>query len=168
MSDTRTTTAPTFESHIDLEAESRAELIGRLNRLLADAIDLQLQAKLAHWNVRGPHFLPLHELFDQVHAKAVEFTDLVAERIGQLGGLTEGNAQTVAARSRLEVYGQEPAPGTEHVRRISQALAAFGSQGRAGIEFAGDQGDEVTADILTEVTRGIDEMLWFVEAHQQG
>ncbi len=167
MSDT-TTTAPTFQSHIGLDAEPRAGLITVLNGLLADAIDLQLQAKLAHWNVRGAHFLPLHELFDRVHGQSVAFTDLVAERIGQLGGLAEGNVQTVAARSRLEVYAQEPTPGTEHVQRVSAALATFGSNGREAIDLAGEHGDEVTADILTEVTRGVDELLWFVEAHLQG
>ncbi len=163
-----TTTSPAFQSHIGLDAEPRAGLITLLNQLLADAIDLQLQAKLAHWNVRGAHFLPLHELFDRVHGRAVEFTDLVAERIGQLGGLTEGNAQTVAARSRLEVYPQEPLDGTAHVERVASALAAVGSAGREGIDLSSEHGDEVTADILTEVTRGIDELLWFVEAHLQG
>jgi starvation-inducible DNA-binding protein len=169
MSDTHATTTPAvFESHIDIDSEPRSELIARLNRLLADAIDLQLQAKLAHWNVRGPHFIPLHELFDRVHARAVALTDLVAERIGQLGGLAEGNVQTVAARSRLDVYTQETVPGTEHVKRVASALATFGSKGRAGIDFAGSHGDEVTADILTEVTRETDELLWFVEGHLQG
>ena len=167
MSNT-TASSPTFRSHIDLAPEPRAGLIGMLNQLLADSIDLQLQSKLAHWNVRGAHFLPLHELFDKVHARSVEFTDLVAERIGQLGGLAQGNVQTVAARSRLDVYGQESVPGTEHVQRIVAALAALGSRSREGIDFAGDHGDEVTADILTEITRGLDELLWFVEAHLQG
>jgi starvation-inducible DNA-binding protein len=168
MSDTQTSTTPVFESHISIDSQPRSELIARLNRLLADAIDLQLQAKLAHWNVRGPHFVPLHELFDRVHARAVALTDLVAERIGQLGGLAEGNVQTVAARSRLDVYKQESVPGTQHVQRIASALAAFGSESRTGIDFAGAHGDEVTADILTEVTREADELLWFVEGHLQG
>ncbi len=168
MSNTTTSTSPTFESHIGIDAEPRTDLIAHLNGLLADAIDLQLQAKLAHWNVRGPHFLPLHELIDRVHGQSVDFTDLIAARIGQLGGLTQGNVQTVAARSRLEVYGQESVPGTEHVRRVAAALASVGSEGRRGIDFASEHGDEVTADILTEVTRGVDELLWFVEAHLQG
>ncbi|MEJ2540792.1 MAG: ferritin-like domain-containing protein, partial [Gemmatimonadota bacterium] len=123
MSEATTTT--TFTTHMDLDADRRSELVGHLNQILADAVDLQLQAKVAHWNVRGQHFLPQHELFDQVHAQAVAFTDLVAERIGQLGGLAEGNVQTVAARSRLDVYGQDVVPGKEHVNRVATALSTF-------------------------------------------
>lgn len=163
-----TTTRPTFETRNDLDADHRSELITRLNQLLADSLDLQLQAKVAHWNVRGAHFLPQHELFDQLHGEALNFTDLIAERIGQLGGLAEGNVQTVAARSRLDVYGQDVVPGEEHVRRISKALSTFAAHGRSGIDFAGEHGDEVTADILTEITRAADKLLWFVEAHLQG
>ncbi|HSM06078.1 MAG TPA: DNA starvation/stationary phase protection protein Dps [Longimicrobiales bacterium] len=163
-----TTTRPVFETRNDLDAEHRTHLITRLNQLLADSLDLQLQAKVAHWNVRGAHFLPQHQLFDQIHAEALGWTDLIAERIGQLGGLSEGNVQTVAARSRLDVYTQEVVPGEEHVRRVARALSTFAGHARAGVDFAGEERDEVTADILTEVTRGADKLLWFVEAHLQG
>lgn len=158
---------PTFETRNDLDSENRSRLIARLNQLLADSLDLQVQAKVAHWNVRGPHFLSFHELFDDVHERVEGFTDLIAERIGQLGGLAEGNVQTVAHRSHLDVYEQDVVPGTEHVERVAGGIATFASHGRKGIDFAADEGDEVTADILTEVTRSADELLWFVESHIQ-
>ena len=166
MSETTTHTA--FETRNSLDEEPRDRVITRLNKLLADSLDLQFQAKVAHWNVRGLHFLPQHELFDQLHAEALGWTDLIAERIGQLGGLAEGNVQTVSARSTLDVYPQDVVPGEEHTRRVAKALSTFGGNGRSGIEFAGENGDEVTADILTEITRGADKILWFVEAHLQG
>ena len=158
---------PAFETRNDLDAENRSRLIGRLNQLLADSLDLQMQAKVAHWNVRGPHFLSFHELFDDVHERVEGFTDLIAERIGQLGGLAEGNVQTVADRSHLDAYEQDVVPGTEHVERVAGGIATFAAHGRKGIDFAAEEGDEVTADILTEVTRSADELLWFVESHIQ-
>lgn len=164
---TTTAGATAFHTRNDLEPSTRSAIIQRLNQYLADSLDLELQAKMAHWNVRGHHFLTFHELFDDVNAKAREFTDLIAERIGQLGGLAEGNVQTVAARSHLDVYEQDVVPGTTHMERVATAVATFASHGREGIDFAADEGDEVTADILTEITREADELLWFVESHIQ-
>jgi len=50
----------------DLPSKARMEAVDLLNRHLADAIDLAYQAKQAHWNVKGPSFIALHELFDEV------------------------------------------------------------------------------------------------------
>jgi starvation-inducible DNA-binding protein len=159
---------PVFETKNTIEQSERSSLVKTLNQALADAIDLQLQTKMAHWNVRGPNFLPLHELFDDVNARAREFSDLIAERIGQLGGLVEGNLQAVAARSRLDIYPIDRMRESEHTERVAASLAAFATAGRETVETASEMGDEVTADIFTEVTRSTEKLLWFVEAHFQG
>lgn len=164
---TPTIKRPIFDTENSLEQDTRTRLVQVLNQRLADAIDLQLQAKIAHWNVRGPNFMQLHELFDRVYDRAREHSDLIAERIGQLGGLAEVNVQTVAARSELDIYPTDNVGAMEHVKLVAKALAAFGSMGRKAIDTASETGDEITADILTEVTRSSDKMLWFVEAHLQ-
>ena len=151
----------------DLPAPVRRQLITRLNQHLANAVDLQTQAKTAHWNVKGPGFIALHKLFDEIHASVAEYVDLIAERAVQLGGIAEGTARIVARRSDLEEYPGGIAAGSRHVEALSAALAAFGSGIRSAIAEADGLGDAGTADLFTEVSRGIDKWLWFVEAHSQ-
>jgi starvation-inducible DNA-binding protein len=152
----------------DLPEATRVEVIGLLNRRLADAIDLETQAKQAHWNVKGPAFIALHELFDQVHGAVDEYADLIAERIVQLGGIAEGTVEVVADRSSLLDYPLGLSQGREHVAALSDALSEFGRAVRIGIEEMGELGDADAADILTEISRGVDKWLWFVEAHLEG
>ena len=73
-----------------LSENSRAHVIDLLNRTLAAAIDLQAQAKQAHWNVRGANFIALHELFDGVAGVLTSFVDQLAERVTALGGIALG------------------------------------------------------------------------------
>jgi starvation-inducible DNA-binding protein len=156
-----------YETENDLPESERKELVPMLNQRLADAVDLQLQMKQAHWNVKGPNFIGLHELFDKIDEAVEEYVDLIAERIVQLGGIAEGTARVAASRSRLEEYPLDIAEGTAHVEAVARALSTFGSDARKTIDEADRFGDADTADIFTEVSRGIDKWLWFVEAHNQ-
>jgi starvation-inducible DNA-binding protein len=161
------TTPRMFETENDISQGRRAELNALMNQRLADAVDLQAQMKQAHWNVKGPHFIGLHELFDQIDEAVESYVDLIAERIVQLGGVAEGTVRVAAARSRLEEYPLDIADGQAHVEAVSKALSTFGHDARETIDQAEELGDADTADIFTEVSRGIDKWLWFVEAHAQ-
>jgi starvation-inducible DNA-binding protein len=151
----------------DLPERVRAEAIALLNQQLADALDLHLQAKQAHWNVKGPNFIALHELFDEVEEELEEHADDIAERAVALGGTAYGTARTAAKRSRLDEYPLEIFAGKDHVAALSAALAAFGKSTRAAIDAAAALGDADTADLVTGVSRGVDKLLWKVEAHNQ-
>jgi len=152
----------------DLPETTRRQMIDLCNARLADAIDLQTQTKQAHWNVKGPQFISLHELFDKVNDDVEDYVDLIAERIVQLEGVAEGTVGVVADRSTLVDYPLGLSTGAEHVAALSDALAMFGRTVRVGIDEMNDLQDADSADILTEISRGVDKWLWFVEAHQQG
>ena len=151
----------------DIPEANRAKLVDLLNARLADTIDLQTQCKQAHWNVKGPDFIALHELFDKVNEAVEEYVDEIAERAVQLGGTAEGTARTIAKRSTLSEYAPKSAGGRDHADALSTALASFGKGIRQAIEMSSALGDADTADLFTEVSRGIDKWLWFVEAHLQ-
>lgn len=151
----------------DLPKETREQMVGILNARLADSLDLQSQAKQAHWNVKGMNFIQLHELFDQVYEQVSEYTDLIAERAAILGGTAEGTVRVAAQKSSLSPYPLEITDGRDHVDALSSALAEYGKLVRANIDEADDAGDMDTADLFTEVSRGTDKLLWFVEAHIQ-
>lgn len=156
-----------YETENDISQPRRLELNTLMNQRLADAVDLQLQMKQAHWNVKGPSFIALHELFDQVDEAIESYVDLIAERIVQLGGIAEGTVRVAAARSRLEEYPLTIADGLTHVEAVAKALATFGREARNTINQADELEDAATADLFTEIARGVDKWLWFVEAHSQ-
>ncbi len=151
----------------DLNEQTRCAMISLLNQQLADVIDLGLQTKQAHWNVKGPHFIGLHELFDKVAEELEEFTDDMAERAVELGGVALGTIQIVSKKSGLSAYPLNITSGQKHVAALSGALAEFGTTTRAAIDSAAKAGDADTADLFTEVSRGVDKLLWMVEAHVQ-
>ena len=150
-----------------LHEEQQAKLIELLNRRLADAIDLQLQSRQAYWNVKGPHFMALRELFDKVTEGVEEYANLIAEHIVQLGGMAEGTAHAVARRTSLDEYWLSTSDGQGHIDALSTTLAAFGKHARYASAQATELKDADTADLFTEIARGIDKWLWFVETSQQ-
>ena len=140
-------------------------LIKLLNQSLANAITLKLQAKQAHWNVKGPNFIALHELFDKVAGEVDGYGDLLAERAVQLGGIAAGTLQDVDAATTLDAYPSETQDEQTHVKALGKGIAAFAEGTRQLITQSADMNDDVTADICTEITRGMDMLHWFVTAH---
>jgi starvation-inducible DNA-binding protein len=147
-----------------LPEEIQARLIEILNRRLADAIDLQLQIRQAYWNVKGPNFLSLRDLFDQVAEEVQTYANLIAERIVQLGGKAEGTAQAVASRSSLDGYLLAHAG---HIDALATTLLDFGRHTRYASAQTSELLDTDTAALFTEIARGIDKWLWFVQTSQQ-
>jgi starvation-inducible DNA-binding protein len=126
------------------------ELVQLLNAALASALDLELAAKQAHWNVKGPNFFSLHQLFEQVYEAAGDWADDLAERAVQLGGVADPKKVTL---------------GAHHTRAVRDRLSVFADQTRAAIRAAAELGDDVTSDLFNEVTAGADKQRWMVQAH---
>lgn len=149
----------------DLPDNTRKAMIALLNARLADAIDLRLAVKQAHWNVKGPTFIALHELFDQIQARVDTFVDDIAERAVSLGGAAHGTAQVAVKGSNLKPYPTELMPEKEHLAALADRISAFGKLAREAIDAADEAGDKDTADLFTGVSRQMDKDLWFIEAH---
>jgi starvation-inducible DNA-binding protein len=152
-------------THNTLSENIRAQSVELLNKHLAAAIDLHAQVKQAHWNVRGPGFIAIHELFDKISVAVEDLSDQVAERAGGLGGTAHGTVQVAAERSFLVPYPHGIGDEEQHVFAVAGALAAFGQSAREAVAAAADFGDADTADLFTEISRGVDKQLWFVESH---
>lgn len=154
-------------TRIDLPASVREKVLPVLQARLADSVDLFTQLKHAHWNVKGPSFIALHELFDDIAEILEGHADLIAERITALGGRADGTARVSAAQSKLKEYPLELTAGMDHCAAVSDRLAAYGKLVREAIDSTAKSGDADTSDLFTEVSRIIDKQLWFVEAHLQ-
>jgi starvation-inducible DNA-binding protein len=158
-----------FDTRNDLSAENREKLVELLNARLADTLDLYSQVKQAHWNVKGPDFIQLHELYDTVAETVLPFVDEIAERATALGGLATGTVRMAADATSLDEYPLDGTDGHETVRLVADRLAAYGTTVREAIDTTGDElGDMDTADLFTDISRAIDKHLWFVETHLNG
>lgn len=156
-----------FETRNDLKPETRQAMILLLNEQLADTFDLYSITKEAHWNVKGPEFYQLHELYDEFAAKLLEFGDVIAERATALGGLAQGTVRRAAGATRLEEYPLETVASLETVRALAERYAALAATTREAVDRAEEQKDMGTSDLFIDVSRELDKMLWFLEAHLQ-
>ena len=154
-----------FGTAIDLKESTRQSLIALLNQSLTDLIDLFNQTKHAHWNVKGPSFIALHELFDQIAERVEEACDSLAERAVTLGGTATGTTRQSAKASRLGEYDLGAVDGVAHVRALSSQIARACGTIRAAIRESAELGDPTTSDLFTEISRSLDKDLWFLEAH---
>jgi starvation-inducible DNA-binding protein len=156
-----------YKTKIDLSEKTRRNVIAVLNDRLSEAIDLQSQVKQAHWNVKGPHFIALHELFDKISDAVLEHIDEIAERITSLGGTAEGTVAVAARRSKLKNYPLSITSGRDHLLYLSTQLSVYGKAIRGAIDATAELGDADSADLFTQLSRETDKYLWFLEAHLQ-
>jgi len=161
------TTEVRFSSSVKLSEDTKSKVIEILNARLADTVDMKTQVKHAHWNVKGIQFFQLHELFDSIASHLEDQSDLIAERVTQLGGVANGTARQAAAESSIKEYDFNAVKGEEHVRALVDRLAKLANAARKAIDDTGKLGDQATADVFTEITRAADKDLWFLEAHLQ-
>lgn len=157
-----------FPTRNDLAADARTKLIALLNQQLADTTDLYTQTKHAHWNVKGPTFIALHELFDKLAEVVEDATDDIAERATALGGVANGTVRQAAGASRLPEFPADVHAGQKVVEVLAERFAALAKTTRAAIDESDKLGDKDTADLFTQVSRELDKSLWFLEAHLQG
>jgi starvation-inducible DNA-binding protein len=156
-----------YKSRNDLGANAKAVSIGVLNARLADSIDLALLTKQAHWNIKGPQFIALHEMIDGFRTEVDEHVDTMAERVVQLGGTALGTTQTVAKATTLAAYQTDIYASKDHLAALIERYGRVATAVRAAIDETGNAGDADTADLLTAYSRALDKALWFLEAHVQ-
>ena len=156
-----------YKTKIDLGHNVREPMVQVLNARLADAIDLRNQMKQAHWNVKGPNFIALHEMFDKIADETLVYIDDIAERVTALGGTAMGTTSVAAEKSTLPTFPLDISSGEDHLKAVQSALAVFATNVRKAIDTSDELGDKDTADLFTGISREIDKSLWFVEAHLQ-
>src|SRR5260370_29955367 len=141
-----------YHTHNDLSANTKAVSINILNARLADAIDLALLTKQAHWNIKGPNFIALHEMIDGFRSELDTHVDTMAERVVQLGGTALGTTQAVAAATTLAPYPTDIYRSTDHLAALIERYAKLGSSLRAAIDATGEAGGPHTHDLRAAVS----------------
>ncbi|WDR04290.1 DNA starvation/stationary phase protection protein Dps [Devosia algicola] len=150
---------------IDIKSNTKSAMVDLLNARLAEAIDLALLTKQAHWNLKGIQFIAVHELLDKFRAALDTHVDIVAERVAQLDGIALGTTQDVAKATSLKPYPNDIRKVTDHLQALAERYAATAEQVRKAIDTADEAGDADTADIFTAFSRELDKDLWFIKSH---
>ena len=148
-----------------LEDNARKTAISELQACMSDGLSLSMALKQAHWNLKGPNFIAVHELLDGVKTRLDPNIDDMAERIQQLDGMAVGTVEEVARATSLAPYPTHVTAVEEHLREIAQRLRHYGERIRTGIDTVDEAGDADSADILTAASRQADKDLWFIESH---
>lgn len=151
----------------DLNANAKQTAIELLNARLAEGIDLALLTKQAHWNLKGPQFIAVHEMLDGFRTQLDGHVDTMAERVVQLGGTALGTTQTVAKATTLAPYPTDIYATKDHLSALIERYGAVANSVRHSIVQSDEAGDADTADIFTAASRDLDKALWFLEAHVQ-
>jgi len=151
----------------DISSNVRITIITLLNKALASTIDLALITKQAHWNIKGPHFIAIHEMLDNLRDTLDEHADEIGERVAQLGGTALGTTQNLSKNSILEPYPTDIFSGADHLKALINRYSKVANLLRKSIDQSDELGDTVTADLFTGAAKDLDKSLWFLEAHIQ-
>jgi starvation-inducible DNA-binding protein len=157
-----------YQAHNTLDSNIKTASIALLNARLADGIDLALAVKQAHWNLKGKEFIAVHEMLDKLRDDVDDYVDTMAERAATLGGTPVGTVQSVAKSTSLTPYPTDLHAIPDHLRALVERTTAVASATRKNIDDADEAGDANTADVFTEVSRGLDKWLWLLESHLAG
>ena len=150
---------------IDIPLEIRLYVIQLLQQTLACTLDLRSQLKQACWNVKGHDLVLLQALFATMATELDAHTDLVAERLVVLGGVARGTVRTAATHSRLPEYPGALMDGDAHVRALTECFASYATALRADIAYATEVEDAGSAALYTDISRGVDQRLGFLDAY---
>jgi starvation-inducible DNA-binding protein len=150
------------KTHNDTDSNAKKVAIDLLNARVADGIDLALITKQAHWNLKGRQFIGVHEMLDKLRTDMDEYNDTMAERVVQLG-----TSQVIGKQSKIKAYPTEISRIEDHLNALIERYGQFANDVRKNIDESDDAGEPDTADIFTEVSRGVDKWLWFLEAHME-
>jgi starvation-inducible DNA-binding protein len=151
---------------IGLADKQRQAVVDILNTTLADEFVLYVKSRRFHWNVEGPDFSELHDLFEKHYEQLGEIVDHVAERARALDGIAAGSLEECLKLTRLK---ENPARVYDARGMIAALLADHEALIRnlrhdVGI-CSGECHDEGTTDFLTGLMQAHEKMAWMLRAH---
>ncbi|KQI70149.1 DNA-binding protein [Loktanella sp. 3ANDIMAR09] len=148
-----------------LDGQTREKVINILNDNLVEMQALNMAVKQAHWNLKGPGFIGVHELLDDVAARLRDGIDTIAERTVILGGYARGTLEVAADKAKMTAYPVELTDLKDHVAELKSRFLSVGEQIRAAASAAEEAGDGDTEDLFVEISRTLDKDAWFIGAN---
>lgn len=152
-----------MELNLGIESEDRHKIATGLSSLLADSYTLYLKTHNYHWNVEGPLFNTLHEMFEVQYTELATAVDEIAERIRALGIKAPGSYTEFAALTSIEeAQGGETAE--EMIRQLAIGQESVVRTARSVFPIAASVNDEPTADLLTQRMHVHEKNAWMLRS----
>jgi starvation-inducible DNA-binding protein len=152
-----------FFSRNPLKEQDAYDVSMALQKVTVNLIDLALISKQAHWNIYGSDFLSVHTKLDDVVETAREGTDIIAERIVQLGHAPDGRAATVSEQSELKSYPDGFQKTQDTLTLICDRLYTASQIIREAIKAVSEK-DPLSDDLLQPIGEAIEEHLWMMQS----
>ncbi|MBD1910107.1 MULTISPECIES: Dps family protein [unclassified Leptolyngbya] len=154
---------------IGLTEEQRRGVVNLLNQNLANAYLLLIKTKKYHWDVVGPQFRSLHELWEEHYQALTESIDSIAERVRMLGGYPLGTAQGFLSAASIQEHEGEVPSASGMVQNLVEDHELIIRTMRENIDQCSDEfHDEGTADFLTGLMEQHEEMAWMLRSFIEG
>ena len=158
---TSTTESPAI--NIGIEPKDRERIAESLSRVLADTFSLYMETHAFHWNVEGPMFSTLHQMFMEQYTELWNALDEIAERIRALGFLAPGSYSQFEHLSSIDPVKGSP-DAMEMVRLLVSGHEAVARTARAAFPAAEKAGDESTCDLLTQRLQIHEKTAWMLRS----
>jgi starvation-inducible DNA-binding protein len=152
------------EINIGISASDRAAIAGGLSKLLADTYTLYLTTHNFHWNVTGPMFNTLHQMFMAQYTELWNAVDPIAERIRSLGSTAPGSYAQFGSLASIPDAPATPPKALEMVRILVAGHEAVARTAREIFPLADEAGDEPTADLLTQRLTVHEQTAWMLRS----
>lgn len=157
-----------MQPNLGLSGEQLKRVVEQLNPLLADESVLYAKVRNYHWNVTGPQFITLHELFEEHYGKIQEIADDLAERARSLGGRAIGTMKEFLEHSQLKEQPGEYPAAQEMCKRLLADHETVIQRLRKAVAVCEEQDDEGTADMLTGFMEEHTKMAWMLRSLVEG
>lgn len=149
--------------NIELSEQAKEDCARALSKVLADTFVLYLKTHGFHWNVEGPQFRALHELFEEQYRDLWGSIDDIAERIRILGQPAPATTSKLESLTELKQADEVPAAG-EMLRDLLADNATVARSVRAALATAQGAGDEATAGLLTDRLAWHEKQMWMMRS----
>ena len=154
--------ADALDTPTDLPDEAVRAISTALNAILADSFALYLKTKNFHWHVSGPHFRDYHLLLDEQGDQIFATTDVLAERVRKLGGITLRSIGHIAKLQRIEDNDEAFVPPLDMLRELMNDNKAVAKAMREAHELADKHDDVATASLLEVFIDDTEKRTWFL------
>ncbi len=148
---------------IGISAQQREKIVKGLSALLADSYTLYLMTHNFHWNVTGPQFNSLHNMFMTQYTEQWQALDEIAERIRALGFPAPGTYKEFSKLTSIkEVEGVPSA--TEMIKHLVAAQETTARTARSLFALVDEANDQPTADVLTQRLNIHEKTAWMLRS----
>lgn len=150
--------------HIGLSDTQRAEIIHLLGVALSNQHVLYIKLRNFHWNLTGPRFSPLHQLFEEHYTIMADSIDETAERMRMLGGVPAGSMSEFLDATTLKESRGQLIEGQSAIQELVKDRETVIRQTRESIDRIQELGDEGTADLLIAQMRSHEKIAWMLRS----